>query len=133
MTVKVSKPAQILALQAHASFLDGGSGSAYFVYYSNTKPSSLEISADPSSSICTLALPKPCTKQMLIDGIELYPTETALATKAGVVTWARLYNGNNEPYADFSIGTSDADIVLNSADIALGSSQKIDSIFLKII
>lgn len=133
MTVKVSKQAQILALQAHASFLDSGSESAYFVYYSNTKPSSLEISADPASSICTLTLPKPCTKQLLIDGIELYPTETALAIKAGTAVWARLYNGNNEPYADFSISTSDADIVLNSADIALGSSQKIDSIFLKII
>ena len=42
-----------------------------------------------------------------------------------------LYNGNDEPYADFIIGTSGTDIVLNSADVALGSSQKLDSIILK--
>lgn len=131
MTVQISKKAGILALQAHADFLDTGSSSAYFVYYSDAKPASIEIAANPANALCTLSLPEPCIKQVLTDGIELHPTDTALATKAGVAVWARLYNGNNEPYADFTIGTSGTDIVLNSADIALGSSQKIDSIIIK--
>lgn len=131
MTVQISKKAGILALQAHADFLDFGSGSAYFVYYSDARPVSIEMAANPANALCTLSLPKPCIKQVLTDGIELYPTDTALATKAGVAVWARLYNGNDEAYADFTIGTSGTDIVLNSADIALGSSQKIDSIILK--
>ena len=131
MTVQISKKAGILALQAHADFLDFGSGSAYFVYYSDARPVSIEMAANPTNALCTLSLPKPCIKQVLTDGIELYPTDTALATKAGVAVWARLYNGNDEAYADFTIGTSGTDIVLNSADIALGSSQKIDSIILK--
>lgn len=131
MTVQISKKAGILALQAHAGFLDAGSGSAYFVYYSDTKPASIEIVANPANALCTLLLPEPCIKQVLVDGIELYPTDTVLATKAGAAVWARLYNGNDESYADFTIGTSGADIVLNSADIALGSSQKLDSIILK--
>jgi hypothetical protein len=131
MTVQISKKAGILALQAHADFLDTGSGSAYFVYYSDTIPTSTEIAANPANALCTLSLPKPCIKQVLVDGIELHSTSTALATKAGVAVWARLYNGNDEPYADFTIGTLDTDIVLNSADIALGSSQKLDSIILK--
>ncbi len=131
MTVQISKKAGILALQAHADFLDFGSGSAYFVYYSDARPVSIEMAANPTNALCTLSLPKPCIKQVLTDGIELYPTDTALATKADVAVWARLYNGNDEAYADFTIGTSGTDIVLNSADIALGSSQKIDSIILK--
>ncbi len=131
MIVQISKKAGILALQAHADFLDFGSGSAYFVYYSDARPVSIEMAANPTNALCTLSLPKPCIKQVLTDGIELYPTDTALATKAGVAVWARLYNGNDEAYADFTIGTSGTDIVLNSADIALGSSQKIDSIILK--
>ena len=131
MTVQISKKAGILALQAHADFLDFGSGSAYFVYYSDARSVSIEMAANPTNALCTLSLPKPCIKQVLTDGIELYPTDTALATKAGVAVWARLYNGNDEAYADFTIGTSGTDIVLNSADIALGSSQKIDSIILK--
>lgn len=128
MTITVCDPAQILALQAHAEYLDGGSGSAHFIYYSDMKPSSLDIAANPENALCTLVLPEPCFKEVLSDGIELFPTESALATKAGTVQWARLYNGNNEPYADFTVGTSDTHIILNSVNIAVGSSQKLDSI-----
>lgn len=131
MTVQISKKAGILALQAHADFLDTGGGSAYFVYYSDTKPASTEIAANPANALCALSLPEPCIKQVLVDGIELYPTDTALAAKAGTAIRARLYNGDDEPYADFTIGMSGTDIVLNSADIALGSHQKLDSIILK--
>lgn len=133
MTITVCKPAQLLALQAHTTYLDSGSGSAYFVYYMGIKPASLDIAADPMSALCVLPLPEPCFKQVSTNGIELQPTGTATATKAGTVTWARLYNGNNEAYADFTVGTSNTDIVLNGADIALGSSQKIDSIILEVV
>lgn len=129
--VQVSKKAGLLALQAHAQFLDSGSGSAYFVYYSDTKPASIETAANPANVLCVLTLPEPCFKQLLIDGIELHETDTALATQAGVATWARLYNGNNEAYADFTIDIQDADIILNSVNIAIGSTQKLDSIILK--
>ena len=128
MTITVCKPAQLLALQAHAAYLDSGSRSAYFTYYSDVKPLSLDIAANPDNAMCTLVLPEPCFRQVLSDGIELFPTESVLATKAGTVQWARLYNGNNEPYADFIVGTSDAHIILNSVNIAVGSSQKLDSI-----
>ncbi|MEG2268092.1 MAG: hypothetical protein RSC68_27670 [Acinetobacter sp.] len=131
MTVQISQKAGILALQAHADFLNAGSGSAHFIYYSDSKPASIETAENPTNALCTLSLPEPCIKQVLTNGIELFSTDTALAIKAGVAVWARLYNGNDEPYADFTIGTSGTDIVLNSADIALGSSQKLDSIILK--
>ena len=132
MTIQISKTAQILALQAHVSFLDSGDDSAHFVYYSDLKPASIEVAANSANVLCTLPLPKPCIKQVLADGVELQETTTALATKAGIAIWARLYNGNNEAYADFTIGTSGTDIVLNNTNIALGSSQKLDSIILEI-
>ncbi len=132
MTIQISKTAQILALQAHANFLDSGDDSAHFVYYSDLKPASIEVAANSANVLCTLPLPKPCIKQVLADGVELQETTTALATKAGIAIWARLYNGNNEAYADFTIGTSGTDIVLNNTNIALGSSQKLDSIILEI-
>lgn len=126
--IAVCNPAQLLALQSYATYLDSGDGSAYFVYYSGVKPASLNIAADPLNALCTLQLPEPCFKQVLTNGIELHETTTALATKAGTVTFARLYNGNHEAFADFDVGTSGTHIVLNSVDIALGSSQKLDSI-----
>lgn len=129
MTITSSQAAQILALQGYAAFLDVGIGPAYFVYYSGNKPTSIDVEVDPSHALCTLTLPKPCLKQVLSDGIELHETNSALATQAGVVTFARLYNGNNQAFADFDVGLSDAHIVLGDTNLVVGSNQKIDSIF----
>lgn len=124
----VCKPAQLLALQAYATYLDSGAGAAHITYYMGAKPANLTIAASPSNALCTLHFPEPCFKQVLVDGIELFETSTELATKAGTVTWARLYNGNGDAFCDFDVGTSGTHIVLNSVNIALGSSQKLDSI-----
>lgn len=123
-----SKATQILALQAYANFLDSGSGAAYIVYYSGAKPTSIDVAANAENTLCTLTLPKPCLKQVLSNGIELHETNTALATQAGVVTFARLYNGNHEAFADFDVGLNGTHITLNNTNIAFGSSQKLDSI-----
>lgn len=128
MTITASQTAQLLALQAYAAFLDSGSG-AYFVYYSGDKPTSIDVAANSENALCTLTLPKPCLKQVLSNGIELHETYSALAMQAGVVTFARLYNGNHEPFADFDVGLSGADITLNNTEIALGSLQKLDGVF----
>lgn len=129
MTITSSQAAHIFALQSYAAFLDMGVGSAYFVYYSGEKPTSIDIEVDSNNALCTLTLPKPCLKQVLSDGIELQQTNAALTTKAGVVTFARLYNGNNQAFADFDVGLSGTHIVLSNTDLALGSNQKLDSIF----
>ena len=47
--IQVSKKAGIVALQAHAEFLDHGAGAAYFAYYSGAKPVSTEVAANPSN------------------------------------------------------------------------------------
>ncbi|MGC3818655.1 hypothetical protein [Acinetobacter sp. G11] len=128
MSVIPSLATGIVALQAIATYLDQGSENATFVYFDSTKPTKVNVAADPDARIVTLNLPKPCFKQLLADGIELYPTDTGMAIKAGVVKWARLYNGAGVAVADFEMGT---DIILNSYDILLGSLQKLDSIILK--
>lgn len=128
MSVNPSLAAGLVALQAIANFLDQGSGNATFIYFDSVKPANVNVAADPSAKLVTLNLPEPCFKELLADGIELYPTDTGLAIKAGVVKWARLYNGAGAAICDFAMGT---DIILNSYDIALGSSQKLDSIILK--
>ena len=124
-----SQAAHIFALQGYAAFLDVGIGPAYFVYYSGEKPTSINVEANVENALCTLTLPKPCLKQALSDGIELQQTNAALTTKAGVVTFARLYNGNHEAFADFDVGLSDAHIVLGNTNLVVGSNQKIDGIF----
>ena len=120
--------AGLAQLRALADFIDIGSGQASFVYYESVKPESVVISADDSTKLATLTLPKPCFKRLNEDSIELKPTNDVLALKTGTVVWARLFNANGDAVADFAMGV---DIILNSYDILLGATQRLDSIILK--
>ena len=91
--IQISKKAGIVALQAHAEFLDRGAGAAYFAYYSGAKPASTEVAANPSNLLCVLPLPEPCIKQVLVDGIELYETEAALANMVAAAQALRAKHG----------------------------------------
>ena len=123
-----SLKAGLAQLRALADFIDIGSGQASFVYYESVKPESVVISADDSTKLATLTLPKPCFKRLNEDSIELKSTNDALALKSGAVVWARLFNADGEVVADFEMGV---DIILNSYEIVLGATQQLDSIILK--
>lgn len=123
-----SLKAGLAQLRALADFIDIGSGQASFVYYDSVKPESVVISADDSTKLATLTLPKPCFKRLNEDSIELKSTNDVLALKTGTVVWARLFNANGDAVADFAMGV---DIILNSYDILLGATQRLDSIILK--
>ena len=123
-----SLKAGLAQLQALADFIDLGSGNASFVYYESAKPESVSTTADDTAKLVTLTLPKPCFKRMNEDSLELKPTNDVLVFKSGTVVWARLLNANGDAVADFAMGT---DIILNSYDIVMGATQRLDSIILK--
>jgi hypothetical protein len=123
-----SLKAGLAQLRALADFIDLGSGNASFVYYESAKPESVSSPADDTAKLVTLTLPKPCFKRMNEDSIELKPTNDVLALKTGTVVWVRLLNANGDAVADFAMGT---DIILNSYDIVMGATQRLDSIILK--
>lgn len=123
-----SLKAGLAQLRALADFIDLGSGNASFVYYESAKPESVSTTADDTAKLVTLTLPKPCFKRMNEDSLELKPTNDVLALKSGTVVWARLLNANGDAVADFAMGT---DIILNSYDIVMGATQRLDSIILK--
>lgn len=123
-----SLKAGLAQLQALAVFLDSGSANATFIYFEGEKPTSTNVATDDAKKLAVLSLPKPCFRRLNSDGIELHPTDDAMALKTGVTTWARLFNGAGEAVADFEMG---ADIILSSYDLALGATQRLDSIVLK--
>ena len=120
--------ARLAQLRALADFIDIGSGNASFVYYESAKPESTLVPADDMAKLATLTLPKPCFNRLNEDSIELKSTNDALALKSGTVVWARLLNADGEVVADFEMGV---DIILNSYDIVMGATQRLDSIILK--
>lgn len=123
-----SLKAGLAQLRALADFIDLGGGNASFVYYESVKPASVLIPADESTKLATLTLPKPCFKHLNEDSIELKPSNDVLALKTGKVVWARLFNASGDAVADFAMGT---DIILNSYDLVMGATQRLDSIILK--
>ena len=128
MSVTPSMAAGLAQLQALAAFLDTGSSNATISFYKGTKPANVTVAANPSDKLVTMNLPEPCFKQLNADGIELYPTDAATVTQAGTATWARLYNGNGDAVADFSVGT---EITLANPSLALGGTLMVNSIVLR--
>ena len=123
-----SLKAGLAQLRALADFIDLGSGNASFVYYESAKPESTLVPADDMTKLATLTLPKPCFKRLNEDSLELKPTNDILALKSGTVVWARLFNASGEVVADFEMGVN---IILNSYEIVMGATQRLDSIILK--
>lgn len=114
-------------LQAMAANLDQGEGQATMVYYDGVRPASEEV-ADPSSRLVTLTLPKPCVKQVNENSIELHSSNMAMAIKTATAIWARLYNAAGQAVIDMDMGV---EIQLDSYEIVLGSTQKLDAIFIE--
>lgn len=115
-------------LQAMVANLDQGEGYATMVYYDGLRPASEEVAADPSARLVTLTLLKPCVKQVSENSIELHPSNTAMAIKTATAIWARLYNAAGQAVIDLDMGV---EIQLDSYEIALGSTQKLDAIFIE--
>lgn len=115
-------------LQAMAANLDQGEGYATMVYYDGARPSSEEIAADLSARLVTLTLPKPCVKQVNENSIELHSSDAAMAIKTATATWARLFNSVGQPVIDLDMGV---EIQLDSYEVVLGSTQKLDAIFIE--
>ena len=120
--------AGLAMLAAFSAYIDQGSNFATLIFYSDTKPSSIDTAADASKALVTLTLPKPSLKQTNTDSINLQPTDTALVTTAGLATWARLYNGNGLAIMDFTVGS---DITLLNNNLAEGSAVNLTSLKLK--
>lgn len=126
--IKTSLQAGLSQLQALASYIDQGNQDAAFIIYGDTKPDSVSVAANPSAELIRLNLPKPCLRSINTDSITLRSTDAAMAIKAGVAVWARLYNGNQDPVADFSFGT---DIAILNPEIAIGSTLMFNTITLR--
>ncbi|AWL28962.1 hypothetical protein DJ533_10495 [Acinetobacter defluvii] len=121
--------ASLAQLKALADYIDLGSSNATFVFYDDAKPTSVDINANNSAKLLVLDLQKPCVKAISENNIELFPTNAGVATKSGIAKWARLFNGEGFAVVDVDVGAG-MDIVLDNHDIVIGSSVKLDVIYL---
>lgn len=123
-----SMEAALTQLQTLAVYIDQGSSNATFVFYSDAKPANVTTAANNAAKLATLTLPKPCFKKLNANSIELNQTDAATVTKTGEAVWARLFNGEGKPVADFEVGT---DITLANPNLIIGSTLMMNSIILR--
>lgn len=126
--IQTSLQAGLAQLQALANYIDQGSANATFIFYSDEKPESLAVAADEAAKLVILTLPKPCFKKLNLDSIELHQSDAGTVTKAGIVVWARLLNGEGKAVADFEVGT---DITLANPNLVIGSTLMMNSLILR--
>ncbi|WP_441370227.1 hypothetical protein [Acinetobacter lwoffii] len=126
--IQTSLQAGLAQLQALANYIDQGSANATFIFYSDEKPESLAVAADEAAKLVILTLPKPCFKKLNLDSIELHQSNAGTVTKAGIVVWARLLNGEGKAVADFEVGT---DITLANPNLVIGSTLMMNSLILR--
>ena len=122
-----SQTASLAMLQALANYLDQGSSNATLIFYDDIKPASVSVSADNAAKLLTLNLPEPCIKSVHENNIELFASNVGVAIKTGTATWARLFNGEGIAVVDVAMET---DIILDNYNIVVGSSVKLDAVYL---
>ena len=106
MSISLSNAHLVTRIEATRSFIDQGELNARIRLYAGTRPLSPE-ETPTSAMLAEVQLTKPCGT---ITGLTLNLTtvSNALITQTGVVTWARLVNGNEETALDLDCSETDA-------------------------
>jgi len=114
-------------LQALASYIDQGSGNATLIFFDDERPANVSMAFQNSAKVLSMTFPKPCIKAVHAANIELHAPAAGVAVKTSTAKWARIVNGAGQPVLDVAMGT---DIVLDKYDLVIGSSVKLDVMYL---
>ena len=109
--IALTEPVRHARLQAIATALDSGSGTATsgarVRIYSGVRPVLTEAPAN-TALLVELRLPKPCTQSLVAGTLKLITPSEALCQRSGVARWARLFNSDNEIVLDLDVGSPSA-------------------------
>ena len=112
--------------------IDGIIGaSGYLRIYDGTQPTNADTAIDAQNQLAQLALSATAMDAAAdgeIDAASISDDEDADDT--GTATWASLTTSAGVRVIDLSVGTADADLVLNSVAIAAGATVSVTSLTL---
>ena len=111
-------------LTAIANAIDAGAAGGKVKFYSGTRPST---GGTATTLLGTVTCATVCGT--VSGGVLTFAsfTEDSSADATGVATWARITDSNDTFVCDCSVGTSGADINLNSTSITAGGIIRITS------
>ena len=122
MTVKISNASRDAAVKATTDLIDGGAGAGKLRIYSGSQPAGPDtaIGAQVLLAEFTLSDPAFTTGATGVRDLDVTPALSTTGLAAGTAAWARFVDSNNAGIVDCSVGTSGADLIVNTTTISVG-------------
>jgi len=119
MTIGLSTTVRNARLTAIKDAIDAGSGAGKLKFYNGARPAT---GGAGTTLLGTCTLNDTCgtvADGVLTFDVDPKPTDST-ADATGTVTWARITDSDDTFVADLSVGTADADIIVNLTSIVAG-------------
>lgn len=126
MAVYLATASVQAACDAVVDRIDGGAAAGYIEIRSGTRPVNAN-SAATGTLLATLTFSDPAFGAANTSGVATASaiTSDTSADATGTATWARVFDSNGATVMDLSVGTSGADINLDSVSIVAGGTVSI--------
>lgn len=129
---RISNAAAIAACDAVVDLCDAGAGAAYVRIYDGTQPAGADVAVTTQNVLAQLTMNDPAFGAAADANPGGRATANAItgdasADASGTATWFRVFDSDNNAIWDGSVGTSDADMILDDVSIVAGQPVDITS------
>jgi hypothetical protein len=129
---KLSTAARNALVNAVVDLLDtGGAGDPKIAIYNGTQPAGPGTAVTTQTKLVEFTLDGTAAFGSAVNGVaslDVSPAITALASAGGTATWFRAVDSGGTAVFDGSVGTSNADLIMNTASISNGNTCEITSL-----
>lgn len=126
MATRISTAARNAACDAIVDLLDAGAGAGTLKIYTGSQPASAQ-DAETGTLLATFTLPDPVFGAAATGVATANAISNATGAAAGTAGWFRAEDSTGANVIDGSVGTSGADLNLNTTTISVGLTVSITS------
>ena len=128
MTLRVSNAARSAAADAIRLLFDAGAGAGKIRVYNGTQPAGPDTAVSSQTLLAEFTLADPSFGAASNGVTTLAGTpRTTTGVAAGTASWFRMLDSNNLAIVDGAVGTSGAELNLNTTTISVGVSVEVTS------
>jgi hypothetical protein len=132
LATRISNAAAIAACDAIVDLIDGGAGAGLLRIYDGTQPTDPDTAIGAQNLLAELTLSDPAFGAAADAAPGGRATASSITTDAsanatGTASWFRVVTSAGTAIIDGSVGTSGADLNLNTTSIVLGASVAVTS------
>jgi len=115
------------AAAGHTDALDGGSGPGLIRIYSGSKPAGPDTAITSQVLLAEFTLSDPAFTAGAtgVRTLDVTPIPTATGLAAGTAAWYRAVSSDGVAHFDGTVGTSGAELILNTTTVSVGLSLQI--------